>query len=69
MIDVSERPARAAEGTGSGDFATRNDVAFAIRAGRAPIAIAVYFTGSSASYDAQSTILAAVGRIVGAAFA
>ena len=52
------------EQTGSGDYATANDVVFLIPPGRPPIVIAAYYTGSHAGDDQQDAVLAAVGRIV-----
>ena len=50
--------------TGSGDYATANDVVFLIPPGRPPIVVAAYYTGSHAGDDQQDAVLAAVGRIV-----
>lgn len=55
--------------TGSGANATANDVAIVNPPGRAPIFVAAYYTGSSASDSEQDAVLADVGRIVCAAFA
>jgi beta-lactamase class A len=50
--------------TGSGDYATANDVVFLIPPGRPPIVVAAYYTGSHADDDQQDAVIAAVGRIV-----
>lgn len=55
--------------TGSGDNATANDVSIINPPGRAPVFVAAYYTGSSASDSEQDAVLADVGRIVCAAFA
>jgi len=49
---------------GTGNNATANDVAIIWPPGRAPILVAAYYTGSTASDAEQSAILAEVGRIV-----
>jgi beta-lactamase class A len=51
--------------TGSGDNGTANDVAVIQRpAGKAPILVAAYYTGSSATPAERDGVLADVGRIV-----
>lgn len=57
---------RVADKTGSGDHATRNDIAIITPPGRAPIFVAAYYTGSSADAAARDAILAEIGRIVSA---
>jgi beta-lactamase class A len=54
--------------TGSGDNGTANDVAVIQHPGKAPILVAAYFTGSSASPDTRDGVLADVGRIIAARF-
>ncbi|GLH68404.1 class A beta-lactamase [Geothrix edaphica] len=58
----------AGDKTGSGRRGTVNDVAILRPPHRAPILIAVYYTGSTAPMDARNAVLAEVGRIVVAAF-
>jgi beta-lactamase class A len=55
--------------TGSGANATANDVAIINPPGRAPIFVAAYYTGSSATGAEQDAVLAEVGRIVSSTFA
>jgi beta-lactamase class A len=55
--------------TGTGDNGTANDVAVIQRPDKAPILVAAYFTGSSASPAQRDSVLADVGRIVAAQFA
>jgi len=54
--------------TGSGARGTVNDVAILRPPHRAPILVAAYFTGSSASGKDRDAVLADVGRIVAEAF-
>jgi beta-lactamase class A len=54
--------------TGSGDRATRNDVAFITLPRRAPLIVTAYYTGSRATDDQQTATLAAVGRLIGERF-
>ncbi len=54
--------------TGSGDNATSNDVAVLYPPNRAPIFVAAYYTGSTASAAERDGVLAEVGRIVSSAF-
>jgi beta-lactamase class A len=54
--------------TGSGARGTVNDVAILRPPHRAPVLIAVYYTGSTAPLDARNAVLAEVGRIAAAAF-
>ena len=48
---------------GGGSNGTANDIAVAWPPGRAPILVAVYFTGSTISDDARSAVIADAGRI------
>ena len=60
----------AADKTGSGDNATRNDLALFRRPGRAPVVVAAYLTGAHAvDRDGRDRALAGVGRVVAEAFA
>jgi beta-lactamase class A len=54
--------------TGSGELGTVNDVAILRPPHRAPIFVAVYYTGSTAPMEARNAVLAEVGRIVAAEF-
>jgi beta-lactamase class A len=54
--------------TGAGDLGTMNDVAILRPPGRAPILVAVYLTGSKASWADREAVIAEVGRIVARAF-
>ena len=55
--------------TGSGDNGTANDVAVIQRpAGKAPILVAAYYTGSPATPAERDGVLAEVGRIVASRF-
>jgi beta-lactamase class A len=49
--------------TGTGGNGTANDIAVAWPPGRAPILVAVYFTGLTISDDARSAVIADAGRI------
>jgi beta-lactamase class A len=49
--------------TGGGNNGTANDIAVAWPPGRAPILVAVYFTGSTIADDARSAVIADAGRI------
>ena len=55
-----------ADKTGSGDRGTANDIGILWPPGRRPILVTAYLTGSSASKDARSAALAAVGRAIAA---
>jgi beta-lactamase class A len=55
--------------TGSGDYATANDVAFVLPPRRGPLVVAAYYTDSHATGDEQNATLAAAGRIVARALA
>ena len=54
---------RVGDKTGGGDNGTTNDIAVAWPPGRAPILVAVYFTGSTMADDARSAVIADAGRI------
>jgi beta-lactamase class A len=54
--------------TGTGANGTANDVAIIWPAGRVPILMAVYYTGSTAPADARDEVIADVARIVSATF-
>ena len=54
---------RVGDKTGGGDNGTANDIAVAWPPGRAPILIAVYFTGSTMADDARNAVIADAGRI------
>jgi beta-lactamase class A len=54
---------RVGDKTGGGDNGTVNDIAVAWPPGRAPILVAVYFTGSTIPDDARSAVIADAGRI------
>jgi len=54
----------AGDRTGAGGRGTMNDVALIRPPGRAPILVAAYATGSSASWEDREAMLAEVGRIV-----
>lgn len=50
--------------TGTGGNGSANDIAIAWPAGRAPLLVAVYYTGSTISDEARSEVIAEAGRIV-----
>ena len=54
---------RVGDKTGGGDNGTTNDVAIAWPPGRAPILVAVYFTGSTIPDDARNAVIAEAGRL------
>jgi beta-lactamase class A len=54
---------RVGDKTGGGNNGTANDIAVAWPPGRAPILVAVYFTGSTIADDARSAVIAEAGRI------
>ena len=54
---------RVGDKTGGGNNGTANDIAVAWPPGRAPILVAVYFTGSTIADDARSAVIADAGRI------
>jgi beta-lactamase class A len=58
---------RVGDKTGGGDNGTANDIAVAWPPGRAPILVAVYFTGSTIADDARNAVIADAGRIAVAA--
>jgi beta-lactamase class A len=58
----------AGDKTGSGEHGTVNDVAILRLPHRAPILVAVYYTGSKAPMEDRNAVLAEVGRIVVSAF-
>jgi len=55
---------RVGDKTGTGGNGSANDVAIVWPPGRAPILVAVYFTGSTISDEARSAVIAEAGRIV-----
>lgn len=55
---------RSGNKTGSGDYATANDVAFLLPPHGSPKIVAAFFTGSHAQAAQQDETLAGVGRIV-----
>jgi len=60
---------RLGDKTGTGGNGSANDIAIVWPPGRAPILIAVYFTGSTISDEARSAVIADAGRIVAAGLA
>lgn len=54
---------RIGDKTGSGAYATTNDVAVLWPPGRAPIVVTAYYTGAEASSDDRDAVLAEVGRL------
>jgi beta-lactamase class A len=54
---------RVGDKTASGNNGTANDIAIAWPPGRAPILVAVYFTGSTISDEARNAVIADAGRI------
>jgi beta-lactamase class A len=60
---------RLGDKTGTGGNGSANDIAIAWPPGRAPVLIAVYFTGSTISDEARSAVIADAGRIVVAGLA
>jgi len=59
---------RVGDKTGTGDNATANDIAILLPPDRAPILVAVYYTGSPAPAEARNAVHAEVGRIVSETF-
>ena len=55
-------------GTGQANTSAANDVAIAWRPGRAPVIVASYISGSSASLQVRNAAHASIGRIVAATF-
>jgi beta-lactamase class A len=70
QTDATRIPAALPEGwtsgdkTGSGANGTANDVAIIYPPGRAPMLVAAYYTGSTASATDRDAVLANVGRLV-----
>jgi beta-lactamase class A len=60
---------RVGDKTGTGGNGSANDIAVVWPPGRAPILVAVYFTGSTVSDEARNAVIANAGRIVVAGFA
>ena len=60
---------RVGDKTGTGGNGSANDVAVAWPPARAPVLVAVYFTGSTISDEARSAVIADAGRIVAAGLA
>jgi beta-lactamase class A len=60
---------RVGDKTGSGDHATRNDIAVLYPPDRPPIFVTAYYTGSTASSAQRDEVLADVGRIVSSSIA
>jgi beta-lactamase class A len=56
--------ARIGHKTGTGERGTSNDIAIVWPAGRKPVLIAAYLTGSPGKFDAREATLAEAGRIV-----
>jgi beta-lactamase class A len=57
---------RVGDKTGGGNNGTANDIAIAWPSGRAPILIAVYYTGSMIPDDARNVVIADAGRLAAA---
>lgn len=55
---------RVGDKTGAGENGTTNDIAVAWPAGRAPVLVTAYLTGSRASPEERNAVLAEVARIV-----
>lgn len=60
---------RVGDKTGAGERGTTNDVAILWPPGRAPVVLAVYLTGSTASADGRNAAIADVARAVASAAA
>jgi beta-lactamase class A len=60
---------RIGDKTGSGKNGATNDIAICWPPNRAPILVAAYFVGSTASYEDRWAALAEVGQIIVAKFA
>lgn len=60
---------RVGDKTGTGGNGSANDIAVAWPPGRAPVFIAVYYTGSTISDEARSAAIAEAGRIAAAGLA
>ena len=54
---------RVGDKTGGGENGTANDIAIAWPPGRAPILIAVYYTGSTIPDDVRNAVIADSGRL------
>ena len=54
---------RVGDKTGGGENGTANDIAIAWPPGRAPILIAVYYTGSTIPDDVRNAVIAEAGRL------
>jgi beta-lactamase class A len=59
---------RVGDKTGSGDNGTANTIAILWPPDRAPILVAVYYTGSTAPIDARNAVHKQVGEIIAGAF-
>jgi len=53
---------RVGDKSGSGNNGTANDVAIALPAGRAPLLLAAYYTGSTIPDDARNAVIAESAR-------
>ena len=60
---------RVGDKTGTGGNGSANDIAVVLPPGRAPILVAVYYTGSTISEEARNAVIANAGRIVAEGFA
>jgi len=58
---------RVGDKTGAGDRGTTNDVGVVWPAGRGPVLVSVYLTGTEAGRERQNATIAAVGRAIAAA--
>jgi beta-lactamase class A len=59
---------RVGDKTGTGDFGTTNTIGILMPPGRKPIVVAVFYTGSTATIEARSAVLAHVGEIIAGTF-
>ncbi len=59
---------RVGDKTGGGNNGTANDIAIDWPPGRAPILMAVYFTGSTIADDARNTVIAEASRLAVGSF-
>ncbi len=57
---------RVGDKTGAGRSNARNDIAAIWPPGRAPMIVAAYYAGSSASDDEQNAVLSEIGRLAAA---
>jgi beta-lactamase class A len=55
---------RAGDKTGTGENATANDVAIIYPPNRAPVLVAIYYTGSTASREEQNALHAKIARTI-----